>query len=990
MSVRAWQDTIQLKTYPLGPEDPNPPFQRQGASWATYPYPLQDDVLEGPGVPKDWVALHIENEFLHAIVLPELGGHLHSLYDKVTKREVFYTNHVVKYGLVAIRGAWISGGIEFNFPTGHTHTTTDKVSWEVGGDRREGWLMVGNIDRLSRMEWTVRLSLEAGTRRLDETVWLSNPTPFKHRYWFWDNSAVPAREDLHLVYPARKAQTGGKIVDYPIADGKDISWYTALNHAADIFTLDVKEDYFGCHYVKTDFGMVHVAPRRLLRGKKYFTWGTSDDGRRWVDLLTDDDGQYVEIQAGPFETQSIWEFLQPFATTQWTEHWMPEHGMGGWIAATRDAVLQFEIRDGQIALGALPVKAIKRAHLSLEAHGERVWHETLSLSPRRPFRTEIALPPGCDATTRFVLTLTDLDGDEFPLASYEHPPRHASQPKVAETGENVVTLPKPEDECTAEELCVRASDALRRIEYGTARRLCEKALALEPGLSAAHLGLGFLDLRSGLYASACDHLENAVRRDRENDEAWYYLGLARLRAGRTEEAGDALWEANRRQPWGDPPAGQLIANQGWSEFHQGDLPDVIGVPEAINHGNYGLRKCRDGGDPDLDRYGRIANPVAAFARWARGDVQNWIEVACVAIADSVPEGIQILEIAREHCPGADDYPMTHYLLGHWYERYRYAKKAEQAFVQARRCPPDYGFPSRLEELDALEAAVARDPGDWKARYLFGNLLASLDRPAEAMAQWREAAKIDDGFAVLHRNLGFGALRWESKPEEAIEHYRHALARNPNDFRYYLDLAAILVQDAKRPEEALAVLHGAPAAIQGKWQVAARIAEVMAQLRRFQEALDILGRHKFFPWEGARQMHALYASCLAGLAEEAAAAGDHARALAHLETAMEYPRNLAVGKSCKPENARTYWLASREAAAVGDQAKHDRYLAIAAEEPHHEPCVADLSKICALRDLGCLAEADDLEAAVKDFAKKNHEDAHRTAVAKAIREEMGTK
>jgi DNA ligase (NAD+) len=88
------------------------------------------------------------------------------------------------------------------------------------------------------MEWTLRLSLEAGTRRLDEQVWLSNPTPFKHRYWFWDNSAVPAREDLHLVYPARKAQTGGRIVDYPIADGKDISWYTALNHAADIFTLE--------------------------------------------------------------------------------------------------------------------------------------------------------------------------------------------------------------------------------------------------------------------------------------------------------------------------------------------------------------------------------------------------------------------------------------------------------------------------------------------------------------------------------------------------------------------------------------------------------------------------------------------------------------------------------------------------------------------------------------------------------------------------------
>ncbi|PIU87632.1 MAG: DUF5107 domain-containing protein, partial [Armatimonadetes bacterium CG06_land_8_20_14_3_00_66_21] len=111
---------------------------------------------------------------------------------------MFYRNNVVKYGLIAIRGAWISGGIEFNFPTGHTYTTVSPVSWELGEDEGGAWLAVGNICRVSRMEWWVKLTLEPGRRRLKEEVWLHNPMPYRQRHWFWNNSAVPARDDLRL------------------------------------------------------------------------------------------------------------------------------------------------------------------------------------------------------------------------------------------------------------------------------------------------------------------------------------------------------------------------------------------------------------------------------------------------------------------------------------------------------------------------------------------------------------------------------------------------------------------------------------------------------------------------------------------------------------------------------------------------------------------------------------------------------------------------
>ena len=80
-----------------------------------YPYTLLDDLTD-QRENKSYKAVYLENEFLKATILPELGGHLYSLYDKVNKREVFYRNNVVKYGLVSLRGAWVSGGDGIQFP----------------------------------------------------------------------------------------------------------------------------------------------------------------------------------------------------------------------------------------------------------------------------------------------------------------------------------------------------------------------------------------------------------------------------------------------------------------------------------------------------------------------------------------------------------------------------------------------------------------------------------------------------------------------------------------------------------------------------------------------------------------------------------------------------------------------------------------------------------------------------------------------------------
>jgi len=84
----------------------------------TYPYNMQDH-LSRTLEDRTYRALFLENEYLLVTCLPELGGRLHSVYDKTTNQEVFHKNNVIKPGMIAMRGAFISGGVECRSPGPH-------------------------------------------------------------------------------------------------------------------------------------------------------------------------------------------------------------------------------------------------------------------------------------------------------------------------------------------------------------------------------------------------------------------------------------------------------------------------------------------------------------------------------------------------------------------------------------------------------------------------------------------------------------------------------------------------------------------------------------------------------------------------------------------------------------------------------------------------------------------------------------------------------
>ena len=110
-AVQHREEVLTLQTYPWY-DDPHPVLRAYEGS-IYYPYSRQD-LISKAGAPHDYRALILENDYLRVTCIPELGGRIWSVLVKATGREMFHHNDVVKPALIAMRGAWISGGIEWN------------------------------------------------------------------------------------------------------------------------------------------------------------------------------------------------------------------------------------------------------------------------------------------------------------------------------------------------------------------------------------------------------------------------------------------------------------------------------------------------------------------------------------------------------------------------------------------------------------------------------------------------------------------------------------------------------------------------------------------------------------------------------------------------------------------------------------------------------------------------------------------------------------
>src|SRR5260370_5555391 len=155
-AVKAWEEPVRIRSYMPAAADPNPLFLEkrvyQGSSGRVYPLPVIDRV-DTESQNHEWKAVHIENEFIRLMVLPELRGRIHVGYDKLNDYDFFYLQNVIKPALVGLAGPWISGGVEFNWPQHHRPATFLPVSFQIE-ERADGsrTIWCSDHDPMSRLK----------------------------------------------------------------------------------------------------------------------------------------------------------------------------------------------------------------------------------------------------------------------------------------------------------------------------------------------------------------------------------------------------------------------------------------------------------------------------------------------------------------------------------------------------------------------------------------------------------------------------------------------------------------------------------------------------------------------------------------------------------------------------------------------------------------------------------------------------------------------
>lgn len=936
---------LVIPTYHRGPDSPYLPLSFSGqvrGQRTAFPYHAQDDIDIASMVRDEHcehTVVRLSNGLLEALVLPGMNGRLYSLRDLRSGREIFYRNQVVKPALVALRGAWLSGGIEFNFPTlGHTISTVSPVFFRTEQTAGAVAVVVGDVDRATGQRWQARLALREGRAALDVELLFANPNHHRERLYYWENAAVPATQDLRFVCRCDWT-VGSASQPFPNRAGVDRSLHVNNPTPLDHFGYRSHADFFGAYYLDRRLGTYHVAPRFVLPGQKYFTWGTREDNRIWEHFLTDADGQYVEIQAGVLESQWFSHWLQPQETLRAGGSWFGTEDMGEMTWATPDLAVAAGIDQGRLSLDLYSIAIRGNAEVVVR-NGAGTNRARIRLTPGSVSRARLA-----DATAGLV-EVHDARGRLLLCRRWYGPEAGALDPQ--------------RDRRPPVQWCMRARSqsavgkavvAVQYHRWHEARSLLSHdippAQTLERGLLQAEV-----DLKTGQAEAALDTVRQAL--ETYPDEARLHalaaaaaFRLLRSHGGATHYS--TAWDhvlAARRDPGLAPAMLRLLAE---TEIAAGHLPDggqllasfLEARPEAIDARALLAAVRRHCNDPAAARAVLTDSQTpfalyltletwlqdeAASARTPRGKRtvalhgvppvtlalpelpadRPWAPVyrsdlALHAVllywrAGFHEDVVRLLDRLADAIPASASHPLAYLLRMDAAAARGDEEHARRLAAEAARCPLDWVVPSTWEMAWLVGRAMERLPEASQ-----GNLLvlaaivnAESNRAEEATALLRRAATDPDATvrALAAKALADWYAGPGSQPQEAAAHLETALAARPGDRRLLLQSDDVLraAHDTARRERLWAAI---PTELRRRGDVTFALARLDLDCGRPAAALTRLTGTEFSVFEGGTAVRRLYVDALLVAAVDAFLAGSPALAESHCKQVFEFPENLGA-------------------------------------------------------------------------------------------------
>jgi tetratricopeptide (TPR) repeat protein len=892
--VTAHVDTVTIPTYELGSDDINPIVDRR---LNPYPY-TQQNHKTGVRVEKAYEAVVVENEYIRLIVVPSLGGRLYSAVDKRTGREFLYRNPVIRPRMIGTRGAWFSGGMEFNFPISHSPNTMDRVNYQIRHDEDgSASVTIGNIERISNMNWKVELKLYPGRTYFEQKVSLYNPVPRESRFYFWTNTAVEYDKSVKLIYPFDWCiNFDSQYVKWPYYKEMDCRYPREIPYAYETFGKLMTHDFFGAYNVDQNHGIVHYADRKKVKGAKFFIWGNDSNAEAWNRCLTEGDSQYIEIQSGPFESQMVYKFLKPHQELVWNEYWYPVSGMdGGFKYASKELAVNFERSAGGVSFCFSATEALPDCELIFTVNGT-VQQRKADFSPLKLSVIEF------EVENSFQLHEIKLDvycGDRHIAAIGERNEFTEEYPDTDIFEDSRVTMMNQDPDKTLKHAQWRESLGLTAEAF----ELYRSNLLVYPTCNVTLNRLGNLYLKSMQYERAADCLRKVLAYDNRNSQARFYLAVTEKEKGNSQRARRLFMDIAADAEYYRPSVIELIKLDLLFGYDQEARMLCEQLGEADAYTRFLVSICRrkdmrthNHGQADNwtpDEYGlaecylkeRSNEAKESFVGFTGGDAAVIVAVALEYVELGLrDDAADLLKLIRK--PGL----MAQLVLASCLTDEK--ERMTEMLTVLQQQSLDYVFPQdpRIMRL-LMELESYDDTG--RADYLLGMFLyASGDRET-GLARYRSAYDKGLRYTSLLHGLGYIHLHWLQDPRTAEKYFSEDVVVNGTsntETLVWLDKVFAAVGDPHKRAALVPLMEQAV----NRALVLERLVDIYLQTGQEDKAFHILDHEEFENWEGRETSGASYRNAILHMVRKELEKEDFDRAHYWINRADLYPAGLHYG------------------------------------------------------------------------------------------------
>jgi tetratricopeptide (TPR) repeat protein len=919
--AKAYQDKIVIPTYELLQDDLNPIFDKR---LDPYPYTMQSGICPSK---KDceYDVVVIENEYLKITVIPSLGGRLFSALDKRNNQPFVYQNSVISPRLIGTRGAWFSGGIEYNFPISHSPTTMDHVNSTIH-HYEDGSVSVifGHVEHISYMNWKVELKLYPGKAYIEQNVKLYNPTPRENRYYFWTNTAVEYDHSMRLIYPfdwcTNSLDKG--YVKWPYYKNMDCRNPTEIANSFETFGKLMYSDFFGVYNFAKKYGLVHVANRKMVKGAKFFIWGNDDKAKAWNRSLTDDGSQYLEIQSGLFESQSVYKMMKPHQELRWSEYWYPVSDMNGFKHAAKELAVNYEVLTDGIRFRFAATEQLLACRIVLLAQGKK-YVQHIDLTPEKLVDVNFATD---DSIVENDFELHVYCGNKHIVSLGQRDPFTAEYPDIDIYEDSRAKMAYETNDNWLKQAQIQESIGFA----GEAMDLYLKNLELHPRCVISLNRLGNLYMQNMQFHEAESCFTKVLTYDNRNSQARFNLAVLEKEQGGIQKARRLFMD---------------IAADG--EYFQASIVELIKIDLLLGHYREAqtniessmtsssymkflacLAYRKDGLPETAKLYLNQASAAdeyllaehyfttlsehtkEAFLNFTRKD-----EKALLPVALEYTE-LGMYEEVTTILGWIDNPSLRHVLLQHHLKQ---SESGVQADIQ--ECLAE----ASLDHVFINERMLVRILLDWKDRetsgkldYLLGTYYYSVNREEEALDCYLSSYAKGQRYTVLLHGLGYIYERVLNDSDRAQLFYEEDLRINDGKNEDNLVQLEKIYRKKGLLEKRVQLVNLMEQVRIKSAPLLISLVHILMDCNEDDKAYHILTNEHFNDWESKYISGPFYRECIIRMVQKQLDKGDYAGAKQWMDRAEQYPESLNFGESSNAALSDIYFYRGIIHAKLGEE------------------------------------------------------------------------